>query len=83
MLKQIEEKKARLEADLLKIQMQTCLEEAKNKEEEEEKGQPVQSCCIPSPDQPKEVEQEVKNCRKLCVCELFYFYFKKIKSTNS
>lgn len=68
MLKQIEEKKARLEADFLKIQMQTCSEEAKDKEEEEEKGQPVQSCSVPSPDQQKEVEHEVKNCRKLCVC---------------
>ncbi|XP_032063483.1 centrosomal protein of 295 kDa [Aythya fuligula] len=58
LLKQIEDKKARLEADLLKLQMQTCLEEAKNKEEEEEKGQPVQSCSVPSPDQPKKVEQE-------------------------
>ncbi|XP_066845984.1 centrosomal protein of 295 kDa isoform X2 [Anser cygnoides] len=58
LLKQIEEKKARLEADFLKIQMQTCSEEAKNKEEEEEKGQPVQSCSVPSPDQQKEVEHE-------------------------
>ncbi|XP_035184616.1 centrosomal protein of 295 kDa isoform X2 [Oxyura jamaicensis] len=58
LLKQIEEKKARLEADFLKIQMQTCSEEAKNKEEEEEKSQPVQSCSVPSPDQQKEVEHE-------------------------
>ncbi|NXC48381.1 CE295 protein, partial [Penelope pileata] len=58
LLKQIEEKRARLEADFLKIQMQTCLEEAKNKEEEEEKSQPAQSCSVPSTDQQKETEHE-------------------------
>ncbi|NXG83791.1 CE295 protein, partial [Stercorarius parasiticus] len=36
LLKQLEEERARLEADFLKIQMQTCLEEAKKKKEEEE-----------------------------------------------
>ncbi|NXK46572.1 CE295 protein, partial [Chauna torquata] len=58
LLKQIEEKRAHLEADFLKIQMQTCLEDAKSKEEEEEKGQPVQSCSVPSTNQHKKVEHE-------------------------
>ncbi|XP_015707768.2 centrosomal protein of 295 kDa isoform X1 [Coturnix japonica] len=48
LLKQIEEEKARLE-----IQMQICLEEAKNKKEEEEKSQAVQSCSVSSTDEQK------------------------------
>ncbi|NXI65354.1 CE295 protein, partial [Anseranas semipalmata] len=56
LLKQIEEKRALLEADFLK--MQTCLEEAKNKQKEEEKGQPVESCSVTSTDQQKKVEHE-------------------------
>lgn len=42
--------------------MQTFLEEAKNKKEEEERSQPVQSCSVPSTDQQKKAEHEVKNC---------------------
>ncbi|NXB39666.1 CE295 protein, partial [Eulacestoma nigropectus] len=51
LIKKIEEEKALLEADYLKIQMQTCLEEAKKKKEEEEQGQLVQSHNLPSTDQ--------------------------------
>ncbi|NXL92456.1 CE295 protein, partial [Alectura lathami] len=59
LLKQIEEERARLEAELLEIQRQNRLEEGKNKEEEdEEKGQPVQSYSVPSTDQEKTVEYE-------------------------
>ncbi|XP_068001814.1 centrosomal protein of 295 kDa isoform X2 [Melanerpes formicivorus] len=62
LLKQIEEEKARLEADLLKIQMQTCLEAAKKKrEEEEELGHLIQSHSVPSTEQQKEVEHEAGN----------------------
>ncbi|KAM6146456.1 centrosomal protein of 295 kDa isoform 2-T2 [Phoenicopterus ruber ruber] len=61
LLKQIEEERARLEADFLKIQMQTCLEEAKKKKEEEGQGQLVQSHSVPSTDQQKEVEHETGN----------------------
>ncbi|NXL28038.1 CE295 protein, partial [Glaucidium brasilianum] len=61
LLKQIEEERARLEADFLKIQMQTCLEEAKKKKEEEEQGQLVQSYSVPSTDQQNEVEHETGN----------------------
>ncbi|NXL51628.1 CE295 protein, partial [Podilymbus podiceps] len=61
LLKQLEEERARLEADFLKIQMQTCLEEAKKKKEEEEQGQLVQSHSVPSTDQQKEVECETGN----------------------
>ncbi|NXJ09742.1 CE295 protein, partial [Odontophorus gujanensis] len=51
LLKQIEEERAHLE-----IQMQTCLKEAKNKKEEEERSQPVQSCSVPSTDEQKKAE---------------------------
>ncbi|XP_050190040.1 LOW QUALITY PROTEIN: centrosomal protein of 295 kDa [Myiozetetes cayanensis] len=61
LLKQIEEEKARLEADFLKIQMQSCLEEAKKKKEEEEQGQLVQSHSLPSTDQQNQVEHETGN----------------------
>lgn len=67
MIKKIEEEKALLEADYLKIQMQTCLEEAKKKKEEEEQGQLVQRRSFPSTDQQNQMEHEVKNYRKLCV----------------
>lgn len=81
MLKQIEEERARLEADFLKIQMQTCLEEAKKKKEEQQ-GQLVQSHSAPSPDEQNRVEHEVKNCGKLCVVfKLLFYYYLKIKST--
>ncbi|XP_004938927.2 centrosomal protein of 295 kDa isoform X1 [Gallus gallus] len=53
LLKQIEEERAHLE-----IQMQTFLEEAKNKKEEEERSQLVQSCSVPSTDQQKKAEHE-------------------------
>ncbi|XP_063250548.1 centrosomal protein of 295 kDa isoform X2 [Prinia subflava] len=66
LIKRIEEEKALLEADYLKIQMQTCLEEAKKKKEEEEQGQLVQSHRLPSTDQQNQMEHEVKNYRKLC-----------------
>ncbi|NXA05279.1 CE295 protein, partial [Sapayoa aenigma] len=65
LLKQIEEEKARLEADFLKIQMQFCLEEAKKKKKEEEQGQLVQSHIPPPTEQQNQTEQEVKSCRKL------------------
>ncbi|NWW96015.1 CE295 protein, partial [Rhynochetos jubatus] len=58
LLKQLEEERARLEADFLKIQMQTCLEEATKKEEEEEQGQRVQRHSVPSADQQNKVEPE-------------------------
>ncbi|XP_005149851.2 centrosomal protein of 295 kDa isoform X2 [Melopsittacus undulatus] len=58
LLQQIEEERARLEADLLKIQIQTCLEKAKKKREEEEQGQLVQSHNVPSPEQLNKVEHE-------------------------
>ncbi|XP_075583661.1 centrosomal protein of 295 kDa isoform X1 [Pelecanus crispus] len=61
LLKQIEEEKARLEADFLKIQMQTCLEEAKKKKEEEQQGQLVQSHSVPCTDQQNKVEHETGN----------------------
>ncbi|KAM6382970.1 centrosomal protein of 295 kDa isoform 3-T3 [Alca torda] len=61
LLKQLEEERARLEADFLKIQMQTCLEEAKKKKEEEEQGQLVQSHSVPSADQQNKVEHESGN----------------------
>ncbi|NWR66628.1 CE295 protein, partial [Bucorvus abyssinicus] len=59
LLKQIEEERARLEADFLKIQMQTCLEEAKKKKEEQQ-GQLVESHSAP-PDQQNRVEHETGN----------------------
>ncbi|NWV54871.1 CE295 protein, partial [Daphoenositta chrysoptera] len=58
LIKKIEEEKALLEADYLKIQMQTCLEEAKKKKEEEEQGQLVQSHSLPSTDQQNQKEHE-------------------------
>ncbi|NXQ92815.1 CE295 protein, partial [Sagittarius serpentarius] len=61
LLKQIEEERARLEADFLKIQMQTSLEEAKKKKEEEEQSQLVQSHSVPSTDQQNKVQQETGN----------------------
>ncbi|NXD96257.1 CE295 protein, partial [Chaetorhynchus papuensis] len=57
LIKKIEEEKALLEADYLKILMQTCLEEAKKKKEEEEQGQLVQSQ-LPSTDQQNQTEYE-------------------------
>ncbi|NXP50051.1 CE295 protein, partial [Heliornis fulica] len=60
LLRQIEEEKARLEADILKIQMQTCLEEAKKKEEEEQ-CQLAQSHSVPSIDQQNKAEHEIGN----------------------
>ncbi|XP_062423318.1 centrosomal protein of 295 kDa isoform X4 [Rhea pennata] len=59
LLKQIEENRARLEADFLKIQMQHCLEEV-NKKEKEEKDQLVQSSNSPFTDQQKEGEHETE-----------------------
>ncbi|NXW05114.1 CE295 protein, partial [Fregetta grallaria] len=61
LLKQLEEERARLEADFLKFQMQTCLEEAKKKKEEEEQGQVVQSHSVPSTDRQNKVEYETGN----------------------
>ncbi|NXH22618.1 CE295 protein, partial [Bucco capensis] len=58
LLKQIEEERARLEAEFLKVQMETCLEEAKKKKEDEEQGQLVQNHSVPSTDQQKKVEHE-------------------------
>ncbi|NWQ95374.1 CE295 protein, partial [Burhinus bistriatus] len=61
LLKQLEEERVRLEADFLKIQMQTCLEEAEKKKEEEEQGQLVTSHSISSTDQQNRVEHETGN----------------------
>ncbi|NWY72639.1 CE295 protein, partial [Erithacus rubecula] len=61
LIKKIEEEKALLEADYLKIQMQTCLEQAKKKKEEEEQGQLVQSHSLPSTDQQNQMEHETGN----------------------
>ncbi|NWI93738.1 CE295 protein, partial [Pitta sordida] len=58
LLKQIEEEKARLEADFLKIQIQSCLEKAKKKKEEEEQDQLVQSHSLPSTEQQNQMEHE-------------------------
>ncbi|NXK37720.1 CE295 protein, partial [Piprites chloris] len=63
LLKQIEEEKARLEADFLKIQIESCLEEAKKKKEEQ--GQLVQSHSLPSTDQQNQVEHETRNATVL------------------
>ncbi|KAJ7420811.1 centrosomal protein of 295 kDa isoform X1 [Willisornis vidua] len=60
LLKQIEEEKVRLEADFLKIQMQSCLEEAKKKEKEEQ-GQLIQTHSLPSRDQQNQMEHETGN----------------------
>ncbi|NXK94656.1 CE295 protein, partial [Formicarius rufipectus] len=59
LLKQIEEEKARLEADFLKIQMQSCLEEAKKKDEDQDEL--VQSYSLPSADQQNQTEQKTGN----------------------
>ncbi|NXL73207.1 CE295 protein, partial [Leptocoma aspasia] len=61
LIKKIEEEKALLEADYLKIQMQTCLEAAKKKKEEEDQGQLVQSHSLPSTDQQNQMEHETRN----------------------
>ncbi|NWV35360.1 CE295 protein, partial [Grantiella picta] len=61
LIKKIEEEKALLEADYLKIQMQTCLEEAKKNKEEEEHYQLVQSHSLPSTDQKNQTEHETGN----------------------
>ncbi|NXN04120.1 CE295 protein, partial [Sylvia borin] len=61
LIKRIEEEKALLEADYLKIQMQTCLEEAKKKKEEEEQGQLMQSHRLRSTDQQDQMEHETGN----------------------
>ncbi|KAM6341968.1 centrosomal protein of 295 kDa isoform 1-T1 [Podargus strigoides] len=61
LLKQIEEERARLEADFLKIQMQTHLEEAKKKKEKEEQGQLIQSHSVLSTDHQNKVEHEIGN----------------------
>ncbi|NWZ44123.1 CE295 protein, partial [Brachypodius atriceps] len=59
LIKRIEEEKALLEADYLKIQMQTCLEEAKKKkEEEEQQDQLVQNHSLPSTDQQNQMEHK-------------------------
>ncbi|NXR67712.1 CE295 protein, partial [Rhadina sibilatrix] len=60
LIKRIEEEKALLEADYLKIQMQTCLEEAKKKKEEEQ-GQLVQSHNLSSTDQQNQMERKIGN----------------------
>uniref|UniRef100_A0A8C3QEM5 ALMS motif domain-containing protein n=1 Tax=Cyanoderma ruficeps TaxID=181631 RepID=A0A8C3QEM5_9PASS len=60
LIKRIEEEKALLEADYLKIQMLT-LEEAKKKKEEEEQGQMVQNHSVPSTDQQDQMEHETGN----------------------
>ncbi|NWS83752.1 CE295 protein, partial [Toxostoma redivivum] len=59
LIKKIEEEKALLEADYLKIQMQTCLEQAKNKKEEEEEL--LQSHSLPSTDQQNHMQHETGN----------------------
>ncbi|KAL9865521.1 centrosomal protein of 295 kDa isoform 3-T3 [Geothlypis trichas] len=61
LIKKIEEEKALLEADYLKIQMQTCLEQAKKKQEEEEQSQLVQSHSLHSADQQNQMEHETGN----------------------
>ncbi|NXD24350.1 CE295 protein, partial [Spelaeornis formosus] len=58
LIKKIEEEKALLEADYLKIQMQTCMEQAKKKKEEQGQGQLVQSQSLPSTDQQNQMEHE-------------------------
>ncbi|XP_071288867.1 centrosomal protein of 295 kDa [Agelaius tricolor] len=61
LIKKIEEEKALLEADYLKIQMQTCLEQAKKKKEEEEQSQLVQNHSLHSTDQQNQMEHETGN----------------------
>ncbi|NXK64349.1 CE295 protein, partial [Sylvietta virens] len=65
LIKRIEEEKALLEADYLKIQMQTYLEEAKKKKEEEEQGQLMQSHSLPSTDQQKQMEHKTGNVSEI------------------
>ncbi|NXO83626.1 CE295 protein, partial [Sitta europaea] len=65
LIKKIEEEKALLEADYLKIQMLACLEEAKKKKEEEEQGQLVQSHSLPSTDQQNQMEHETGNVAEI------------------
>ncbi|XP_021400656.2 centrosomal protein of 295 kDa isoform X4 [Lonchura striata] len=59
LIKKIEEEKALLEADYLKIQMQTSLEQAKKKEEEQ--SQLVQSHSLHSTDHQNQKEHESGN----------------------
>ncbi|NWY89588.1 CE295 protein, partial [Loxia curvirostra] len=61
LIKKIEEEKALLEADYLKIQIQTCLEQAKKKKEEEDESQLVQSHSLHSTDQQNQMEHETGN----------------------
>ncbi|XP_069739483.1 centrosomal protein of 295 kDa [Phaenicophaeus curvirostris] len=61
LLKQIEEERARLEANFLMIQMKARLEEANKKKEEEEQRQLVQSHSVPSTDQQNKVEHKTGN----------------------
>ncbi|XP_051464974.1 centrosomal protein of 295 kDa isoform X2 [Apus apus] len=61
LLKQLEEERECLKADFLKLQMQTCLEKAKKKKEEEGQVQLVQSHSIPSADRQNKVEHETGN----------------------
>ncbi|XP_053790250.1 centrosomal protein of 295 kDa isoform X3 [Vidua chalybeata] len=61
LIKKIEEEKALLEADYLKIQMQTCLEQAKKKKEEEDQSQLVQSHSLHSTDHQNQKEHESGN----------------------
>ncbi|NWH76523.1 CE295 protein, partial [Piaya cayana] len=61
LLKQIEEERARLEANFLMIQMKACLEEANKKKEEEEQRQLVQNHSVPSTDQQNKVEHKTGN----------------------
>ncbi|NXE10924.1 CE295 protein, partial [Lophotis ruficrista] len=61
LLKQLEEERARLEADFMKIQMQISLEQAKKKKEEEEQDQLVQGHSVPSTNWQSKVEHETGN----------------------
>ncbi|NXE26108.1 CE295 protein, partial [Ardeotis kori] len=61
LLKQLEEERARLEADFMKIQMQISLEQAEKKKEEKEQDQLVQGHSVPSTDQQSKVEHETGN----------------------
>ncbi|NXU49903.1 CE295 protein, partial [Turnix velox] len=61
LLKQLEEERARLEADILKIQVETCLEKAKGKKEEEEQKELAQSHRVPSANQSNKVEHNTGN----------------------
>ncbi|XP_010122653.1 PREDICTED: centrosomal protein KIAA1731-like, partial [Chlamydotis macqueenii] len=61
LLKQLEEERACLEADFMKIQMQISLEQAKKKKEEEEQDQLVQGHSVPSTDRQSKLEHETGN----------------------